>query len=157
MDLVDKYFGEVDVIRGLIKPIVDEYYPSKYYPSKANREVISLYDLITIGILAHLHFNGVIKHAYIHFVEDLKLFPKIRYNKLIERLNRYEELLYRVLDFIFEKFSEGEIKVVDAKPVETKELVKFGRHKKRGKIEYNNGGRVDRLQSIQKGFTAGTR
>ncbi len=43
-------------IRELIKSIVDEY-----YPSKANREVISLYDLITIGILAHLHFNGVIK------------------------------------------------------------------------------------------------
>jgi len=55
--------------------------------SKANREVISLYDLITLSILAHLHCNGVIKHAYVHFIEDLELFPRIRYNKLIERLN----------------------------------------------------------------------
>ncbi len=127
MNLIDKYLEEINTIRELIKPIVDEY-----YPSKANREVISLYDLITVGVLAHLHFNGVIKHTYIHFIEDLKLFPKIRYNKLIERLNRYEELLYRVLNFVFEKLSKGEIKIVDAKPIETKELVKFNRHKKRG-------------------------
>jgi len=82
MDLMDKYVEEINAIKELIKPIVDEC-----YPSKANRETISLYDLIIIGILAHLHFNGVIKHAYIHFIEDLKLFPKIRYNKLIERPN----------------------------------------------------------------------
>ena len=75
MNLIDKYLEEINTIRELIKPIVDEY-----YPSNANREVISLYDLITVGVLAHLHFNGVIKHAYIHFIEDLKLFPKIRYN-----------------------------------------------------------------------------
>ncbi len=118
MDLLDKYLEEINEIRGLIKPIVDEY-----YPSKANKEVVSMYDLITIRILAHLHFNGVIKHAYVHFIEDLKLFPRIRYNKLIERLNRYEELLYGVLDFVFEKVSEGKIKIVDAKPVETKEFV----------------------------------
>lgn len=30
--------------------------------SKANKEVMSLYDLMTVGILAHLHFSGVIKH-----------------------------------------------------------------------------------------------
>jgi len=42
MDLVDKYLEEINAIKELIKPIVDEY-----YPSKANREVISLYDLIT--------------------------------------------------------------------------------------------------------------
>jgi len=42
MDLVDKYLEEINAIRELIKPIVDEY-----YPSKANRKVISLYDLIT--------------------------------------------------------------------------------------------------------------
>ena len=39
--------------------------------------------------------------------------PRIRYNKLIERLNRYEVLLYRVLDFVFEKVSEGQVKIVD--------------------------------------------
>ena len=127
MDLVDKYVEEIERIRGVIKPIVEEY-----YPSKANREIITLYDLITLGVLAHLHFNGIIKHAYVHFIEDLKLFPRIRYNKLIERLNRYEELLYKVLDFVFEKVSEGEIKIVDAKPIETKELVRYNRHEKRG-------------------------
>jgi len=46
MDLVDKYLEEIDAIRELIKPIVDEY-----YPSKANREVISLHDLIIIALL----------------------------------------------------------------------------------------------------------
>ena len=127
MDLVDKYVEEIERIRGVIKPIVEEY-----YPSKANREIITLYDLITLGVLAHIHFNGIIKHAYVHFIEDLKLFPRIRYNKLIERLNRYEELLYKVLDFVFEKVSEGEIKIVDAKPIETKELVRYNRHEKRG-------------------------
>ncbi len=75
MNLIDNYLEEINTIRERIKPIVDEY-----YQSKVNREVISLYDLITVGVLAHLHFNGVIKHAYIHFIEDLKLFPKIRYN-----------------------------------------------------------------------------
>ena len=127
MDLVDKYVEEIERIKTLIKPIVEEY-----YPSKANREIITLYDLITLGVLAHIHFNGIIKHAYVHFIEDLKLFPRIRYNKLIERLNRYEELLYKVLDFVFEKVSEGEIKIVDAKPIETKELVRYNRHEKRG-------------------------
>jgi hypothetical protein len=125
MDLVDKYVEEIERIKTLIKPIVEEY-----YPSKANREIITLYDLITLGVLAHLHFNGIIKHAYVHFIEDLKLFPRIRYNKLMERLNRYE--VYKVLDFVFEKVSEGEIKIVDAKPIETKELVRYNRHEKRG-------------------------
>ena len=34
---------------------------------------------------------------------------------------------------MFEKVSEGDVKIVDAKPIETKELVRFKRHKKRGK------------------------
>ena len=55
--VIEGYREEVEVIRELIKPIVDEY-----YPRKANREVMSLYDLITLGVLAH--FNGVIKHAF---------------------------------------------------------------------------------------------
>lgn len=40
--------------------------------------------------------------------------------------------MYRVLNFVFEKVSEGKINIVDAKPIETKELVRFNRHKKRG-------------------------
>lgn len=94
-----------------------------------------MYDLIVIGVLAHLHFNGIIKGAYVYFIEELELFPKIRYNKLIERLNRYEELLCEVLDFVFEKVAEGEIRIVDAKSIETKELVRFNRHKKQGESE----------------------
>lgn len=117
MSPAKKYIEEINRIRELIKPIVDEY-----YPPKANRETISLYDLITFGVLAHLHFNGVIKHAYAHFIEDLKLFPKIRYNKLIERLNRYEDLLYNVLDYIIEKISEGEIEIVDANLLEKRKF-----------------------------------
>jgi len=35
------------------------------------------------------------------------------------------------LDFVFEKVSEGEIKTINAKPVKMKELVRFGRYKKR--------------------------
>jgi len=57
------------VIRRMIKPIVDEH-----YPRKANREALSLYDLIVVGILAHLHFNGVIKHAYVYFIEVTQAF-----------------------------------------------------------------------------------
>ena len=57
--MVGKYVKEIEMIKTLIKPIVEEY-----YPSKANREIITLYDLITLGVLAHLHFNGIIKHAY---------------------------------------------------------------------------------------------
>ena len=101
MRLIEKYFGGIKIIKRLINPIIDEY-----YPSKANRETLSLYNVMAIRNLAYLHFDGVIKHAYnanrrfvyakiedsehIHFIDDLNIFPKIRYNKLIERLNRYE-------------------------------------------------------------------
>ena len=113
MRSTEECIEEINKIKSLIKPIVDEY-----YPSKANRETMSLYDLITFGILAHLCYNGIIKHAYNHFIEDLKLFPKIRYNKVVERLNRYEKLLHRGLDYIRGKISEGEINITDIKPIE---------------------------------------
>jgi len=47
MDLLDKYLEEINAIKRHIKPIMDEY-----YPSKANKEVVSMYDLITVGIHA---------------------------------------------------------------------------------------------------------
>lgn len=74
--IINRYKVEVEAIKELIKPIVSEY-----YLSKANKEEILLYDLITLRILAH--FNGVRKHTYKYFVEDLKLFPKIRDNKVM--------------------------------------------------------------------------
>jgi len=43
--------------------------------------------------MAYKHFDGVYKRAYRILMEELKLLPKVRYNKVVERLNRYEELL----------------------------------------------------------------
>jgi hypothetical protein len=57
------------------------------YPSKANHEKMSLYDLIAFAVMAHRHFGGVYKRAYRVLVEELTLFPKVRYNKVVERLN----------------------------------------------------------------------
>ncbi|MEM2405207.1 MAG: hypothetical protein QXR05_08680 [Candidatus Methanomethylicia archaeon] len=59
------------------------------YSSKANREKMSLYDLVAFAVSAHKHFGGVYKRAYRLLIEELKTFPKIRYNKLVERLNRW--------------------------------------------------------------------
>jgi len=70
MDLVDKYVEEVETIKELIKPIVDEY-----YPSKADRGVISLYSLITVGILAHLHFKWSYKARLCLFYRRSKVIP----------------------------------------------------------------------------------
>ena len=50
MVLIGRYRKDVEVIRELIKPIVDEY-----YPNKANREVMSLYNLITLGGYLHIY------------------------------------------------------------------------------------------------------
>ncbi|MBW9221731.1 hypothetical protein KKP97_01595 [Methanothermococcus sp. SCGC AD-155-C09] len=44
MNLVEKYIKETDRIKELIKPVIDEH-----YPSKTNRETISLHDLITFN------------------------------------------------------------------------------------------------------------
>ncbi len=42
---------EILIIKSEIYPII-----SKHYPKNTHREIISLYDLITFAILAHLHF-----------------------------------------------------------------------------------------------------
>jgi len=117
------YLEEVGFIGSVVSPVVEER-----YPSKANREVMSLYDLIAFAVMAHRHCEGVYKRAYRLFIEELELFTRIRYNKLVERLNRYEELLLGCLK-LFEL--EG-LNIVDSKPVETKRLARFGRHRKRG-------------------------
>jgi hypothetical protein len=80
--------GQIKFIRRLIFPVVQ-----KHYPSKANREKMKLYDLITFAIMAHLRFGGVYKKAYRVLIEELHLFPKVKYNKILERLSRYENLL----------------------------------------------------------------
>ena len=114
---------EIDFIRSVVSPVVE-----KHYPSKANHEKMSLYDLIAFGVMAHKHFDGVYKRAYRVLIEELKLFPKVRYNKVVERLNRYEELLIDCLRL----FKLEGLMIVDSKPVETKKLSRIGRHGKKG-------------------------
>ena len=113
---------EVDFIRSVISPVVKER-----YPSKANHEKMSLYDLIAFAVMAHRHFGGVYKRAYRILVEELTLFPKVRYNKVVERLNRYEGLLIECQRL----FRLEGLMVVDSKPVETKRLARLGRHRHR--------------------------
>jgi hypothetical protein len=58
---------------------------------------MSLYDLITFGIMAHKHFDGIYKKAYRVLIRRPQTLPKVRYNKVVERLNRYEKLLIECL------------------------------------------------------------
>jgi hypothetical protein len=92
---------------------------------------MSLHDLIAFGVMAHIVFDGVYKKAYKLFIEELGFFPSVRYNKVVERLNRYECLLIECLR-LFKL--EGQL-IVDSKPLETKKLVRFKRHEKRGESE----------------------
>ncbi|MGB9659194.1 MAG: hypothetical protein ACPLY9_01530 [Nitrososphaerales archaeon] len=78
--------------------------------------------------MAHIVFDGIYKKAYKLFVEELGFFPMVRYNKVVERLNRYECLLIECLK-LFKL--EGQL-IVDSKPLETKKLARFNRHRKRG-------------------------
>ena len=121
---------EILLIKSEIYPII-----RKHYPKNTHREVISLYDLITFAILAHLHFNGVYKHAYRVLIEEMKLFPKIRYNKLTERLNRHEKLLLLAQEELFRKHAKEYVRIIDSKPVETKELARKNRKEKKGSSE----------------------
>jgi hypothetical protein len=114
---------EVNFIRSVVSPVVE-----KHYPSRANHEKMSLYDLIAFGVMAHRHFDGVYKRAYRVLMEGLKLFPRVRYNKVVERLNRYEGLLIDCLRL----FKLEGLMIVDSKPIETKRLSRLRRHGKRG-------------------------
>jgi hypothetical protein len=98
----------------VISPVVE-----KCYPSKANHERMSLYDLIAFAVMAHKYFGGIYKRTYRVLVEDLMLFPRIRYNKVVERLNRYEKLLIDCLGL----FKLEGLRIVDSKPIETKKLL----------------------------------
>ena len=122
MDSGKGFGAEVEFIRRVIHPAVE-----RLYPSKANRERMSLYDLIAFAVMAHRHFDGVYKRAYRVLVEELTLFPKVRYNKVVERLNRYEGLLMECQRL----FRLEGLMVVDSKPVETKRLARLGRHRKK--------------------------
>jgi hypothetical protein len=115
--------GQIKFIRRLIFPVVQ-----KHYPSKANREKMKLYDLITFAIMAHLRFDGVYKKAYRVLIEELHLYPEVKYNKILERLSRYENLLAECLEL----FELDNFQIVDSKPIQTKKLPRFARHQKAG-------------------------
>jgi len=48
------------------------------FPSKANLEEMSLYDLIAFAVMAYRHFGGIYEKAYRVLVEDFMLFPRIK-------------------------------------------------------------------------------
>jgi uncharacterized protein (UPF0335 family) len=80
-----------------------------------------------------LYCNGDIKKAYNLFVIDKKLFPRIRYNKIIERLHRYELFLKKLNTTFFATFKKGNIMNFDSRPIKTKKVIRKKRHNKRGK------------------------
>lgn len=139
---------EVDFIRSVISPVVESH-----YPSKANHEKMSLYDLVAFAVLAHRHFEGVYKRAYGVLIEDLGLFPAVRYNKVVERLHRYEDLLLDCLNL----FQQEGLRVVDSKPLETKRLVRYGRHRKRGESSLVKEGEAIGFNPLKGGSTWATR
>jgi hypothetical protein len=139
---------EAEFIKTAISPAVE-----KHYPSKANHEKMSLHDLVAFAVLAHRHFDGVYKRAHRVMVQDLGLFPQVRYNKVVERLHRYEDLLLECLSL----FQQEGLRVVDSKPVETKNLVRYGRHRKRGASKLVREEEAVGFNSLKGGFSAGSR
>ena len=118
-------------IKRLIKIMRAKFYPivAKYISPYTRREIISLLDLIIFSVLCMVYFSGVYKRGYELLIEDLGLFPKIRYNKIVERINRYEQLLIEIQKAFIERNSRL---FIDTMPIKTKELVRRNRHEKRG-------------------------
>ena len=118
-------------IKRLIKIMRAKFYPivAKYISPYTRREIISLLDLIIFSVLCMVYFSGVYKREYELLIEDLGLFPKIRYNKIVERINRYEQLLIEIQKAFIERNSRL---FIDTMPIKTKELVRRNRHEKRG-------------------------
>ena len=118
-------------IKRLIRIMRAKFYPivAKYISPYTRREIISLLDLIIFSVLCMVYFSGVYKRGYELLIEDLGLFPKIRYNKIVERINRYEQLLIEIQKAFIERNSRL---FIDTMPIKTKELVRRNRHEKRG-------------------------
>ena len=118
-------------IKRLIRIMRAKFYPivAKYISPYTRREIISLLDLIIFSVLCMVYFSGVYKRGYEFLIEDLGLFPKIRYNKIVERINRYEQLLIEIQKAFIERNSRL---FIDTMPIKTKELVRRNRHEKRG-------------------------
>ena len=118
-------------IKRLIRIMRARFYliVAKYKSPYARREILSLLDLIIFSVLCMVYFSGVYKRGYELLIEDLGLFPKIRYNKIVERINRYEQLLIEIQKAFIERNSRL---FIDTMPIKTKELVRRNRHEKRG-------------------------
>ncbi|MGQ9680757.1 MAG: hypothetical protein ACUVV4_08355 [Candidatus Bathyarchaeia archaeon] len=70
---------------------------------------------------------------------------------MVERLHRYEDLLLDCPNL----FRLEGLRVVDSKPLETKRLVRAGRHRKRGGPSLVKEGGNHRLQRVKRGFYVG--
>ncbi len=145
-----------------------KFYPivAKYKSPYTRREEISLLDLIIFSVLCMIYFSGVYKRGYEFLVEYFGLFPKIRYNKIVKRINKVwttfiqnhkglrpywdtPSFLQAFLKKIFEIqkifLNKNFLLFIDTIPIETKELVrKIGMKKsdiqnllKNGSIGYN--------------------
>ena len=88
-------------IKRLIRIMRAKFYPivAKYKSLYARREIISLLDLIIFSVLCMIYFSGEYKKGYEFLVEDLELFPRIGYNKMVERINRYGQFLFEIRKF----------------------------------------------------------
>ncbi|WP_216698820.1 hypothetical protein [Methanotorris formicicus] len=64
-----------------------------------------------------IYFSGVYKRGYEILIEYLGLFTKIRYNKIVERINRYEQLLFEIQKTFLNKNC---LLFIDTIPIETK-------------------------------------
>ncbi len=58
----------------------------------------------------------------------MQLFPKVRYNKVVERLNRYEDLLDELQKMFV---NTNMLMSINSAPIKTKEIVRKNRYKKR--------------------------
>lgn len=95
-NITDK--SKIPKIKRLIKLMRTKFHliVTKYKSPYTRREKISFLDLIIFSVLLYGILRWVYKKGYEFLIEELGLFPKIRYNKLVERLSRYEELLFEI-------------------------------------------------------------
>ncbi|EHP86678.1 hypothetical protein MetfoDRAFT_0966 [Methanotorris formicicus Mc-S-70] len=116
-NIVDK--SKIPRIKRLINLMRAKFYliVVKYKSPYTRREKISLLDLIIFSVLCMIYFSGVYKRGYEILIEYLGLFTKIRYNKIVERINRYEQLLFEIQKTFLNKNC---LLFIDTIPIETK-------------------------------------
>ena len=126
--------SKVPKIKRLIQIMRSKFYPiiRRYESPYLRREIISLLDLIIFSVLCMIYFSGVYKRGYEILIDTFELFPKIRYNKLVERINRYESLLFKIQKTFLNKNC---LLFIDTIPIETKQIIRKNRHEKIGYSE----------------------